>query len=118
MHSWRRLSTLTAIALAASALAQAAPPTIDAIVSLRRPSEPALSPDGRAVAYSVLETDWDANEFRTQLWLVDVASAVSRPLTSAKGSSSAPAWSPDGRTLAFLSDRSGKSQVWLMAAAG
>src|SRR4051812_27307791 len=99
-----------------SASADGEAPTANDLVSLKRPSEPALSPDGRTVAYTVQETDWDANAFRTQIWLVDVASATSRQVTRGAGSSSAAAWSPDGHTIAFLSDRDGTQQVWLINA--
>jgi dipeptidyl aminopeptidase/acylaminoacyl peptidase len=90
----------------------AAPPSLEAMISLRRASAPAVSPDGRFVAYAVRDTDWVGNAFVTQLWLADLEANTTRQLTFAGKSSTAPAWSPDGRSLAFLSERGGKRQVW------
>src|SRR5262245_48634766 len=93
-------------------------PTLDQIVSLERVGSPALSPDGRWVAYTVRDTDWVANAFVTQVWLADAVHGGTRQLTQGKKSSNAPAWSPDGRRLAFGSDRTEKRQVFLLDMTG
>ncbi len=87
---------------------------------LKRISDPQLSPDGRQVAFVQRETDLDANKGRTSLWLLDLTpgSAQARRLTDVKANDSSPRWSPDGRTLYFLSTRSGSSQVWRLAPTG
>ena len=120
--SVRRLLTIMCAVGAVVALrAQNAPlalpkvaPTVDAILSLRRVSSPAISPDGRQVAYLVRDTDWDNDSYETQIWLVDAAGGAPRQLTNAKRSSLAPAWSPDGSKLAFISDRTEKRQIYLI----
>jgi len=89
-------------------------PTVDDLVALRRPSAPAISPDGRLVAYAVSEANWTDDEYQNQIWLADVVAGKNRQLTRAKKSSEAPAFSPDGTRLAFASDRSGKRQVYLI----
>ena len=96
------------------------PPTIDQVISLKRVGlePPALSPDGRSVAYAIMEPNWDANFFRSEIWLADVQAGTTRQLTTAGGFSGAPAWSPDGRTLAFTSIRGPRRQVYLIDAAG
>ncbi len=94
--------------------AVAAEPTIDQVLSLRRASSPAVSPDGRFVAYAVRDTDFVNNAFVTQVWLADVEAGTSRALTFGLKSNSAPAWSADGTRLAFLSERGEKRQVWLL----
>ena len=102
------------------ALAQPGPlaaqttPSVDQIVSLKRVGSPAISPDGRLVAYTVRETNWDENAYETEIWLADSSGGSPRQLTNAKGSSDAPAWSPDGRWLAFVSDRAEKRQIYLI----
>jgi len=104
---------LLAASLPLRAAAAEAIPTIDQLVELKRvQGDTAVSPDGRQVAYVVRETDWDANAFVTQIWLADVASGRSRQVTRASKSSDSPAWSPDGRWLAFASDRAEKRQVY------
>lgn len=89
-------------------------PTIEEFLSLRRALAPRLSPDGRWVAYEVQETDWSANTFRSEIWLAPTQSGAPHPLTRSKKSSSRPRWSPDGKRLAFLSDREGSRQVYLV----
>ena len=56
---------------------RAAEPTFEQLISLRRVSSPAVSADGRAVAFVVREADWDANVFVSQVWLADVARRLS-----------------------------------------
>src|SRR5258707_921940 len=89
-------------------------PTVDQILSLKRAASPEISPDGRWVAYTVRETNWDENAYETEIWLADTRTHATRQLTNAKKSSAAPAWSPDGSRLAFTSDRSDKQQIYLI----
>jgi dipeptidyl aminopeptidase/acylaminoacyl peptidase len=105
----------------AAAAAQTAPmalpkvaPTVDQILSLKRAGSPEISPDGRWVAYTVRETNWDDNAYDTQIWLADATTGATRQLTNAKKSSQSPAWSPDGARLAFISDRTDKRQIYVI----
>ena len=66
---------------------------------------PAISPDARSVAYLQRETNWKENEFVWQLWRVDVGSGKAVQLTRGKKSVASAAWSPDGRWLAFVTER-------------
>src|ERR1700744_5180368 len=66
---------------------------------------PAISPDARSVAYLQRETNWKDNEFVWQLWRVDVGSGRAVQLTRGKKSVTAAVWSPDGRWLAFVTER-------------
>src|SRR5882672_7907764 len=90
-----------------------ATPTIDQILSLRRAGSPQISPDGRSVAYTVRQTNWDENAYDTQIWLAD-ANGATRQLTNSKKSSNAAAWSPAGSKIAFASDRTDKRQIYLI----
>ncbi|HEV8345392.1 MAG TPA: S9 family peptidase [Vicinamibacterales bacterium] len=89
-------------------------PTVDQILSLKRAGSPEISPDGRLVAYTVRETNWDDNAYETEIWLADPRAGTTRQLTNAKKSSQSPAWSPDGSKLAFTSDRTDKPQIYLI----
>ena len=66
---------------------------------------PAISPDARSVAYLQRETNWKENEFVWQLWRVEVGSGKTVQLTRGKKSVGPAAWSPDGRWLAFVTER-------------
>ena len=63
----------------------------------------AVSPDGERVVYTRRTVAGD--RYQVNLWLVPYRGGRPRRLTHGKWSDSAPAWSPDGRTIAFLSDR-------------
>jgi dipeptidyl aminopeptidase/acylaminoacyl peptidase len=86
---------------------------------LRTPGTPTVSPDGRIAVVAVSRLDLDADEYRGQLWAVPTdGSAPARPLTSG-GRDTAPAFSPDGRWLAYLSAGTGeRPQVHVLPTSG
>ena len=94
--------------------------TPDDLVRLYRLSDPEVSPDGRYVAYTLRETDIDANRGRTDIWLLDLndATKTARRVTQHAANDSTPRWAADGRGFFFLSTRSGSSQIWYIALAG
>ena len=83
-------------------------------------SSPAVSPDGAEVAYVVSTRDLDANESRSQVWVVSTAGGAPRQMTSGASSAAAPAFSPDGRWLTFLATRgeNAAQQVWALDRSG
>jgi dipeptidyl aminopeptidase/acylaminoacyl peptidase len=96
--------------LSTAAAAPAAAPHVPTLMeSLSRPiiRSPAISPDGRWVAYRIRETDWKKNQFTWQLAVVNVATGRSVQLTRGLHSAGSPEWSPDSRWLAFITDREG-----------
>src|SRR5690606_39108681 len=84
------------------------------LVTLNRISEPAISPDGKWLAFVLRETDMAANRGRTDLFVLDLTQKGAEPrrIAADAASDSSPRWSPDGQHLFFLSSRSGSSQVW------
>jgi len=104
------------LATAASPLAaqQVAPvPAFDSLLSIRAVGAFDLSPDGRDVVYEVRSADWKENQYRTDLWLTRAGGTPLQFTHSAKGSSN-PRWSPDGRWIAFISDRGAGRQLYLI----
>ncbi|KAA0230222.1 S9 family peptidase [candidate division KSB1 bacterium] len=94
------------------------PFTVHDLLAMDRISETQVSPDGKWAVFTLRKTDLEANRGRTDLWLVDVDGAGLRQLTSHPGSDYSPAWSRDGKSIWFLSTRSGSAQVWRIAIDG
>jgi dipeptidyl aminopeptidase/acylaminoacyl peptidase len=101
-------------------------PTIDQSLEWQSAFNPKISPDGKRVVYEVQKTNWEENAFERNLWIGEIASGETHALTTAKKSSTNPAWSPDGKWIAFLSDRpgqmvgtaEGKTQLYVISADG
>ncbi len=93
------------------------PIAFDDMIKMHRVAEPQISPDGKWVAYTVARPDMDANRNATNLWMVSTTSGAPQQLTQS-GHDSSPVWSPNGKTIAFLSSRSGDSQVYLLSLEG
>jgi dipeptidyl aminopeptidase/acylaminoacyl peptidase len=94
------------------------PFSVHDMLAMDRITDPQVSPDGQSVAFVVRRTDLDADRGRTDLWIASTDGTGLRQLTSDPEPDSNPRWSPDGRTIWFLSGRSGSSQAWKMPAAG
>src|SRR6266480_4174257 len=94
--------------------------TPDLAFSLKRVGSVAISPDGRWAAVEVSEPlmEPEPSEWRTSVYLYAVGATGQQAARRVETPASAPAWSPDGRWLAFASSRSGKRDVWLVALDG
>src|SRR5437773_6884331 len=96
-----------------SALSQPHPYGVHDMVRMQRVGDPRPSPDGQWAVFTVRSWDPEANKSTTNLWLVSLDGEKLRQLTSAKGyADTSPVWSPDSRTIAFVSSRGGSRQIW------
>lgn len=77
-----------------------------------------LSPDGRTVVFGVTSSDITKVKRTVNLWRMDPDGKNARPITFSDARDEAPAFSPDGSTLAFVSSRSGDPQLYLLPLAG
>ena len=94
------------------------PFTVNDLLTMERISEPLISPDGQWVVFVLRTTDMEANRGRTDLWLADTTGKSPRRLTSHQAADYSPLWSADGKTVYFLSTRSGSAQVWAVPVNG
>src|SRR5271154_5159189 len=93
------------------------PLTPEAPLNLRFLSDLQLSPDGTRLAFVVTEPPTDDGR-ATHIWLYDKPSNTTRQFTYSKKSEKYPRWSPDGKQLAFLSNRNEEDQIYAMRADG
>jgi acylaminoacyl-peptidase len=76
-------------------------------------NDPQVSPDGARVAYVRTSMDIMTDQAKRTIWVVDSNGDNHRPLVSGSGNFSSPRWSPSGDRLAYLSNRDGKTQLFV-----
>ncbi len=88
------------------------------MLAMQRISDPRVSPDASLVAFTVRETDLEANRGRTDVWLAALDGSWTRRFTQNEADDSQARWSRDGRDVFFLSARSGSQQIFRLPVAG
>jgi len=113
-------TVLLLVLIVTAAVTQATPRafTVQDLVMMERVSDPHVSPDARYVSYTLRETDLANNKGVTNIWLLDLRDANAAPRKITSGGASDARWSTDGKSLYFLSQRSGSNQVWRLDLAG
>ncbi len=113
-----RVPAAFVLLLAASLAAQKQPFDVQALLKIARIQEPQLSPDGKTVAFTVQSVDLAQNTKPKQIYTVPVTGGAPRQITTQGTDNERPEWSPDSKRIAFISDRGGSAQVWIMNADG
>jgi dipeptidyl aminopeptidase/acylaminoacyl peptidase len=110
---------LSLVLLGASVVfAQKQPLTVETMLRIARIGEPALSPNGRMVAFTVQTPDLESNTKPEQIYVVPMDGGTPRQLTQEGSQNERPRWSPDSRQIYFVSNRGGSQQIWVMDADG
>jgi len=90
------------------------PFTFEDMMQLKRIGEPAVSPDGKWVAFSAVDVNLEENSKKPHLWIVPVGGGDTKRLTPASGAGEDRIrFSPDGTRVIFESSRDGGSQIWV-----
>jgi len=112
-------AAVLALTFAAPALAadSSHPFDVHDLVMMDRVSDPALSPDGKLVAFQVRETDYDANKGSNGIWMVPAGGGKTVRLTDKTLNATTPRWAPDG-SVYFLAPKDGVGQLWHVGANG
>jgi len=120
MRSMRWGGVLAALVLLSPMWAQETRPmTFMDVMEMRGVGGGSLSPDGARVIYTVSLPHWKSGKTYTDIFVADAASGVSRQMTfTREKNETGPQWARDGRRVAFLSDREGSQQVYLMSVEG
>ena len=94
--------------------------TAEDLWKVKRVGAPSVSPDGQACVVDVTTWDLDKDESSSNLWLLSTDGKTQTQLTNTPGKNSGPKWSPDGKLIAFTSQRSGDDgvQIYLISPAG
>src|SRR6266496_949761 len=115
----RRFTMLLASLLAGPAAgADTHPFSVHDMLAMDRISDPRVSPDGLAVAFTVRVTDLEADKGRNDLWIAPAGGGAARRLTSHEADDAQARWAPDGKSLFFVSTRTGSARVFRLGLEG
>ena len=98
--------------------------TIDDFFALKKVNDPHISPDEKWIAYTIASSDLEKDKTETRIWMSPISGGDALPMTAKGYSASEPRWSPDGKYLSFIAQRSesgddkkdseDKPQVWAL----
>src|SRR4051794_32261367 len=89
--------------------------SINAYATMPVPSSPRFSNDGKRIVFAVSRADMDRSVYDSDLWLANSDGTNVMQLTRSDANDSDPSWSPDGKRIAFVSDRgTDRKALWLL----
>ena len=94
------------------------PITADDLLRIEFLGQVEVSPDGKRVAYVVTTTDREKDGYRSVINMLELSDGKTSRFSAGSHKDQAPVWSADGKRIAFLSNRSGKNQLWVIDADG
>jgi dipeptidyl aminopeptidase/acylaminoacyl peptidase len=116
MKAFHYLIVTVGLVFVAAAQQQATRPLqLEDLFAIQRISEPAVSPDGKWVVYTLTTPILAENKNTTDLWIAPLSGGTPRQLTNDPAADRQAVWSPDGKWIAFESTRSGTSQIWIVS---
>ena len=83
---------------------------VNDLLKVRRVGDPRVSPDGKRVAFTIGDVNFDANKVITQIYVMALDGGGMKQLTNGAASATSPRWSPDGKKIAFTTG----GQIWVM----
>ena len=89
------------------------PMTTSDLFQLRNAGGPEISRDGKRVLYTLSWSDSATDSFYSNIWIAGADGKDQRPVTQGSFKDGSPRWSPDGKRIAYLSNRSGRAQIWV-----
>src|SRR6185312_4945369 len=104
--------------------------TVEDLYQIKFLSRPHISVDGQRVAFVITTIDEKKHEYHSSIWIAPADGGEARRFTTGPANADGPAWSPDGRWLAFVSEREGevtskekqkkqgKPQIWVIPTDG
>ena len=109
---------LLSVAMITAAFAQKRPFAIEDLYKIKAIADPQISPDGKNIAFTVTENNLAEGKSKTEVYLMDADGNNIRNVTDNPAADYHPRWSPDGKSLLFLSTRHEGPQAWLLPLAG
>jgi len=91
------------------------PFTFEDMMSLKRIGDPQVSPDGRWVIFSAVDVNLEENTRKPHLWIVPAAGGESKQITSGQAGENRGRFSPDSKSILYVSSAVGGSQIWIAA---
>jgi dipeptidyl aminopeptidase/acylaminoacyl peptidase len=124
---WFFATVIGLVMLPLAASAQQRTLTFKDALKLKSPRNVTVSEDGRYVAYTVRDVDFEESRFRSHIWILNTETGDKKQYTHGSTSESSPRFSPDGNLLAFTSSRKGpksdeeseaRNQLWIIPVTG